>query len=169
MLMMKNSIYLENWDIEPNFQKIVEEINQQHNPLLQNVFDQSTKYIADFFLQLHKRAFALFSDSKTLSCSIVAKDDGVLKWENHELSTVNSQKLHDKTVSGFCVIDKKRIVTCSEDGKIKVWKATNEDVALFTQIGEFTGHGPAFSALERVGEKLIAGDAAGNVFCLEVK
>ena len=169
MLMMQNRIYLENWDTEPDFQKIVEELRKEKTLGLQNIFGQSAEYIANFFLKLDKRAFPLFPGTEMLSCGFVAKDGGMLKCENHALSTVNSQKLHDKAISGCCVIDKKRIVTCSEDGRIKMWKGTKEDVAFFTQIGEFSGHGPAFTAIEHVGERVIVGDAAGNVFCLEVQ
>jgi len=164
MLMTKRSFCTEDWETEPNFLKLIEEMSKQGI-----VFDKSKgQNNQDCFQKLHKRAFTLLYDSETVSSTFTIKDNGVLKCENHSLSTVNYQKLHEKIISGYCVIDETRIVTCAEDGKIKAWEVKKDDKILFKQVGEFIGHGPAFSAIELVEKKLIAGDTAGNVFCLEI-
>ena len=112
---------------------------------------------------------AILDDLNKVAFNIVAKDDGIMEIENCTPSKVDYQKVHNKTVSGVGHIDKNKLVTCSQDGKIKAWRMEIKESLQFGQIGEFTGHGPAFSAMEVVGKKLVAGDTAGNVFCLEMK
>ena len=163
MLMVKGRIHLENWDMEPNFKKFAYELNQQSNPILQDLFSRTTVDIEGLFIKLHKRAFALTEehDSKKIAFNIVIKDDGRLEIDDH-----TQHKVHNKAVSGVGIVEKNRIVTCGQDGKIKAWRITDN---VWDQVGEFTGHGPAFTAMELVGERLVVGDAAGNVFCLEIK
>eukprot|EP00092_Neocalanus_flemingeri_P080292 GFUD01100134.1.p1 GENE.GFUD01100134.1~~GFUD01100134.1.p1 ORF type:complete len:2596 (+),score=710.97 GFUD01100134.1:181-7968(+) len=167
-LMVKGCLHLENWEMAPNYQNLLEQNNQQINLALQELLKKSQDNVQNSFLKLHKRGLVVMMDSTNVAFHIVMKDDGIIEIENCQDSSKDCRKIHDKVVTGMGFFAEDKLVTCSQDGKLKAWSLGNKDSLQFDQIGEFAGHGPAFSAMEVVGEKVVVGDTAGNVFCLAV-
>ena len=167
-LMVIGCLPLENWETNPDYQKLLEENNQKITPIFQEMYKKTHANLHDFFLKLHKRGFAVMLNSTNIAINIVVKDEGIIEVENCPDSSTDYRKIHDKVVTGMDFFAADKVVTCGQDGKIKAWSLGNKRSLQFDQIGEFTGHGPAFSAMEVVGERVIVGDMAGNVFCLVV-
>ena len=79
--------------------------------------------------------------------------------------------IHDQFVTDIKPLSDSRLVTCSEDGKIKLWKnfASESDALELRQIGEFSGYGPVITCLDvDDDDKIAVGDSAGNIFFLTI-
>ena len=78
-----------------------------------------------------------------------------------------SWQAHDKIVTDVKQLNKNHFVTCSKDGKVKLWMIKTDNMV---QVGEVQGQGPGFSCLEvsEDGNILMAGDAGGGVFFFSI-
>ena len=77
--------------------------------------------------------------------------------------------LHDQAATDVKLLVLKgtvHLVTCSEDGKLKMWRLEKDEEDDLVQVGEFIGHGPALTCLNTWNEDIVVGDKAGNVLYL---
>ena len=104
---------------------------------------------------------------------IEAIDNGAvfIKQSGEEKKEERCYHIHDQFVTDIKPLSDSRLVTCAEDGKIKLWKrfSVESDALELRQIGEFSGHGPAITCLEvDDDDKIAVGDSAGNIFFLTI-
>ena len=110
-------------------------------------------------VKMHKASYL----SKQNNLTVTTFDDGSLEIKPIENESYKRcYHLHEQAVTDIKSLSHSRYITCAEDGKIKLWRYT--DTGDMIQIGEFSGLGPAIMVLNVVGETVMAGDAAGNVF-----
>ena len=97
---------------------------------------------------------------------IECPEDGGLNIMDEFTESSISSHAHDKIVTDVKQVNED-IFTCSEDGKIKLWKIKEDQMM---QVGEYQGKGPGFSCLEfsEDGGKVMAGDSAGGVFFFSI-
>ena len=104
---------------------------------------------------------------------IEAIDNGAvfIKQSGKEKKGERCYHIHDQFVTDIKPLSDSRLVTCSEDGKIKLWKnfALESDALELRQIGEFSGYGPVITCLDvDDDDKIAVGDSAGNIFFLTI-
>ena len=93
-------------------------------------------------------------------------EDGRIKIMDEFTDPSISTQAHDKIITDVKQVNED-IFTCSEDGKIKIWKIKEDQMV---QVGEYQGKGPGFSCLEVSddGSMMMAGDWAGGVFFFSI-
>ena len=102
---------------------------------------------------------------------ILAHDNGEvsIRQNINEEETERRYHVHDQFVTDIKPLNDSRFVTCSEDGKIKLWRLSAAEDYKLNQIGEFFGFGPAITCLDvDADENIVVGDAAGNLFFLQI-
>jgi len=80
-----------------------------------------------------------------------------------------SLRLHARKVTGLVSV-KGALVTSGEDGNLKCWRLGHRLTEPWVQTGLFSGSGPPFTSLTGGnGDRIVAGDAIGNIFCLALR
>ncbi len=127
-----------------------------------------------FFKRKDPRKMDLDSDSDTDSSTwtlslVVSKEfciwalsDGCVLFENRTSKAKNRQRLHEKAITGMSLLHN-HLVTCSSDGRIKVW-TIDVKAGHLRQVGEFVTasgapltclHTLAFEESQPTGEDLL--------------